>query len=332
MQLEAMTTRSIVRSPLAKLTVALLVAIALQFAPRAVSETARNLWREVLRPGQLLLSSASELARRSENALNAGGVDANPLKEQISRLTEQVRQLQTELLMADAADGERDAVKSKNHLPPLLITQTVVARVLGRQSRAFLASREMLDVGKTRGVSATSLVIDKPANPRANESKKITREDSALVDQGRDAEIATGRLVLAGSRVWGKIAEVGLHTSTVQRVTDAGYRDLVQLTTHQDGRLQFAARGMLVGQGAALCKIELVEATAPVTVGDLVYTASDGALDVPLMYGRVSRLERKAGDAHWEIWMEPAVALTSPPNEVAVLKTELNPGRFAAGR
>ena len=93
--------------------------------------------------------------------------------------------------------------------------------------------------------------------------------------------------MLAGSRVWGKVADVGPHTCTVRRITDAGYRDLVQLATSREGRLHFSARGVLVGAGERLCKIELVETTEPVAVGDLVFTADDGVLQSPLLYGKI---------------------------------------------
>jgi cell shape-determining protein MreC len=158
----------------------------------------------------------------------------------------------------------------------------------------------------------------------------LTTSAAPLLDEGQDAAIQNARLVLAGGSVWGKIAETGPHTSTVQRVTDAGYRDLVQLARQRDGRLQFAGRGMLAGRGQRLCKIDMVEGAQSVTVGDLVFTVDDGVLDAPLLYGRVERVERKPGAPQWDIWMEPAVAARSVPAHVAVLKMELNPARIAA--
>ncbi len=186
--------------------------------------------------------------------------------------------------------------------------------MLGQQAQAFLLAHDLLDVGRSQGAQPNALVID---------------DAPPLVDQGRDASIQAGRLVLAGNRVWGKVAEVGPHTCTVRRITDSSYRDLVQLATPRDGRLQFSVRGVLVGAGQHLCKIELVSATEPVAVGDLVFTADDGVLSSPLLYGKVVRVDRKPGDAHWQIWMEPAVKPTSPPARVAVLKIELNPARVA---
>jgi cell shape-determining protein MreC len=166
---------------------------------------------------------------------------------------------------------------------------------------------------------AQALVIDDPN----------AASIAPILDRGRDAAIAADRLVLAGSRVWGKVAEVGQHTCTVKRTTDAGYRDLVQLATPREDQLQFVARGVLVGQGTLLCKIEQVETTEPIAIGDLAFTVDDGVVDAPLLYGRVVRLGRKPGQAHWEIWLEPAVPAALPPAHVAVLKMELNPTRIA---
>ncbi len=79
-----------------------------------------------------------------------------------------------------------------------------------------------------------------------------------------------------------------------------------------------------------MARVRLVEVTRPVSVGDLVYTAAEkGVLPAPLLYGRVVRLQRPIGAAHWEIWMQPALA-ADEPQQVAVLRTELNPSRLAA--
>ena len=154
------------------------------------------------------------------------------------------------------------------------------------------------------------------AAPKALPNSFVIDEVPQLLDQGRDASLKPGRLVLAGSRVWGKVADVGPHTCTVRRITDAGYRDLVQLATSREGRLHFSARGVLVGAGRRLCKIELVETTEPVAVGDLVFTADDGVLQSPLLYGKIVKVDRKPADPHWQIWMEPAVNPSAPPARV----------------
>ena len=65
-------------------------------------------------------------------------------------------------------------------------------------------------------------------------------------------------------------------------------------------------------------------------MGDAVYSiAGKGFLAEPLLCGRVVRLERPVGAAHWEIWMQPAVD-PHRTDEVAVLTIEVDPLRVAA--
>jgi cell shape-determining protein MreC len=315
----------------------LAVAIALGAMSNRLAPPLRAAWREALRPGLQVLSSADDWSSNFRDGLRSTAeqqlVDA---QNKISDLTEQLRrrELQIQLARGDRASADNgvqlastssavgDSVKNAADLPPLVNCQTVSARVLGKQAQSFLPPRDLLDVGQSQKITAKSLVIDDVKGGL----------DHPLLDRGRDADLKADRLVLAGRRVWGKVAEVGPHTSTVLRVGEAGYRDLVQLATERSGRLHFAARGVLVGTGDRLCKIELVETSEPVTIGDLVFTADDGVLDSPLLYGRVARVERKPGAPHWNIWMEPAVSIGRPPSSVAVLQMELNPARFAAGQ
>jgi cell shape-determining protein MreC len=312
-------------SPSLVLAATLAAALGLGFAPRGTTQPLRDAWREALRPGLVVLANTTDWIGSRWAEFRCGDSRLPEAEQKIVALNDQIRTLQTQLLLArsDRAGGSADELNDHSQPPPLLLPQTIAARVLGRQSQMFLPPRELLDVGKLRGAKPQALVIDDGGLSRAASA-------APLLDEGSDAAVKSGRLVLAGSRVWGKVAETGLHTSTVQRVTDAGYRDLVQLARSKDGRLHFAARGMLTGRGEPLCKIEMVEAAEPVTVGDLVFTVDDGVLDTPLLYGRVARVERKPGAAQWEIWMEPAVDSRSSPAHVAVLKMELNPARLAS--
>jgi cell shape-determining protein MreC len=304
------------------------VAIGLSFAPRTATQPARDAWREALRPGLAALGGTADWIGNRWAEFRCGDAKLPEAERKITALNDQVRLLQTQLLLAqsDRAPGRKSTTGEK--LPsdasqPLLVSQTISARVLGRQAQMFLPPRELLNIGKAQGAKPRALVVDD-----SDEGNNVGA--SPLLDEGRDAAVQPGRLVVAGSRVWGKVAETGLHTSTVQRVTDVGYRDLVQLARERDGKLQFTGRGMLMGRGESLCKVEMVESNVAVTVGDLVFTADDGVLDAPLVYGRVARVARKSGGSQWEIWMEPAIDKQQTPSRVAVLKMELNPARFAS--
>jgi cell shape-determining protein MreC len=193
----------------------------------------------------------------------------------------------------------------------------IEARVLGRQAQSFLQRQHLLDVGSRAGVQPGALVAD---------------ELPRVIDLGGDAGIEAGHLVASQGRVWGKVVEAGACTSVVRSVAEPGYRDVVRLAASpaEGAPLRFGPQGVLEGSGQPLARVRLVEATEPVAIGDLVYSETGrGILPVPLLYGRVVRLERPVGAAHWEIWMEPAFR-TDQPERVAVLRAELNPLRVAA--
>jgi hypothetical protein len=319
-------------SPSMVLAAILAAALALGFTPRGATQPLRDAWREALRPGLLALGGTADWIGNRWAEFRCGDSKLPEAERIIAALNEQLRKLQMQLLLARSECVHDESVEQSDQAhsssdpanpPPLLISQTVSARVLGRQAQMFLPPRELLDVGKSQGAKSRALVID-------DSTSSLPSSAAPLLDEGRDAAVQTGRLVLAGSRVWGKVAEAGPHTSTVQRVSDAGYRDLVQLVRQKDGKLQFAGRGMLAGRGEPLCKIEMVEFAQAVTIGDLVFTVDDGILDAPLLYGRVARVERKPGAQQWEVWMEPAVDARTSPARVAVLKMELNPARLAS--
>lgn len=222
------------------------------------------------------------------------------------------------------ADGESPAAEA------LLQARAIPARVLGAEGRAFLARRSLLDVGSLAGIEPGALVLDGLAASNAPGAG----DSPAVLDRGHDAQLAPGQLVLSGACVWGQVVEVGRHVSTVRTVTEPGYRDVVQLADPQAaGRLAaHAPRGLLEGTGGRLARIRAIAVTEPVAEGDLVFSARlRGVVNEPLLYGRVVRVERPAEAPCWEIWMEPAVPGPGP-NEVLVLRTELNPLRLADGQ
>ena len=162
--------------------------------------------------------------------------------------------------------------------------------MLGHQARVFLSKVGLLDVGSTSGVRPESFVVEMPP----------------LVDRGEDCGVESGQWVASGGCVWGKVSRGGSATSTVRPITKPGYRDLVTLTG-PDGKGR-GPQGILEGTGEPLARVRLVAVTEPVAVGDLVWTASGkGLLPKPLLCGRVARVERPAGAAHWDIWIEPTV-------------------------
>lgn len=300
--------------PAALLGAGVLLSIGLMLIPDRWIEPVRGWAQTALRPGQ---AGVQELRRRGGSIL-ATLKSQSDLATRLGRSEADRERLEKEnyRLAAELAESRSRAAGQANNAPDRLLTsQCVPARTLGQQARAFLTRRHILDAGSQAGVEPDALVID----PRP-----------ALLDRGSDAQLRAGQMVISQGRVWGKIAAVGPLTSTVQCVTEAGYRDLVAIgKPHADEASHTRPQGILEGTGEPLARIRLVEVTQPVTVGDLVYSASATDLTPePLLYGRVARVERPVGAAHWKIWMEPTIS-SGRPDRVVVLQAELNPARVA---
>lgn len=219
------------------------------------------------------------------------------------RFAEENRQLKAALKTA----GHQLSLMAQRERPEpaLLAARCVPARILGIAAQAYLTRHHLIDAGRSLGVEPGSPVLQ-PATP--------------LVDRGTNAGVESGDVLLAGSRVWGKIAMTGPYTSTVCPVTEPGYRDLVRLAAPSaDGHpLRFGAKGILEGTGQSLARLRMVETTEPVAEGDLVYSqAAQGFVELPLLCGKVVRVERPPGAGYWEIWVAPAVE--TPPEAPVIL-------------
>jgi cell shape-determining protein MreC len=290
---------------------ALLLAVVLMLLPLRWSVAMKGYVAVVLRPGQVALLDLREQGRRLLAQLESHFETAGRLVEaeqERERLAQENRRLKAELAAARCRVSEAAGDSDDEARHRLLTARCVRARVLGQQARMFLGRHHLLDVGARSGVRPDALVVETPLE---------------LIDQGAGAGLQAGQLVLDRSRVWGKVVEVGAYTSTVRAVTEPGFRDLVELGPA-------GPQGILEGTGKPLARIRLIEVTEPVAAGDPVYsTSGKGFLTEPALYGWIVRVERPAGAAHWEVWMQPAV----DPNrlkQVAVLKVEPNPLRLAA--
>jgi len=302
------TLKDRLSTPVAALAMGLAVAIVLALLPSRATDALRDMVAGALRPGQSAASRLRDHGSRATGRLKSHFQTASRLAEaeqELQRLRRENRELAAALTVARNQSAE-PAEDHEDEADTLLRARCVAARVLGRQARTFLGRRGLLDVGSEAQIDPDALVVDFPS----------------LIDRGNEAELTDGQLILADRRIWGKIAQTGRNTSTVQTVIEPGYRDLVALGT-LDG-----PQGILEGTGEPLPRIRLVEVTEPVSLGDLVYTvAGKGVFPTPLLYGRIVELERPVGAAHWEIRMQPAIV--EEPDRVAIVRTELNPVRVA---
>lgn len=296
-------------SPGGALAVLLVVAALTACLPEAWLAPLRGPVHAALKPGQVAVLEMRDVVERWQRQFAALQGDADRwtrLDEEVQQLREENRLLAAQLARQEA-EVDRAGTAGNDEQQRLLQTKALAARVLGRRARAFLVREGLLDVGADDGAQADALVID----------------------VGADRNVTPEQLVLSGGEVCGKVVAVDRWTSTVRPVTDPNYRDLVELA-HGPGAGRGLTGGVLEGTGDALCRIRLVPTTEAVAAGDWVYAAADEARGIgPLVYGRVERVERKPGSAHWDIWMRPAQRETMA--HVAVLRTTLNPLRVADG-
>lgn len=295
------------RRPLGVLAVALMICAGLAALPERWRTPLKGRAADSLRPAQEAahwLRGAGRSAGRQITAHLHGSREAGRLGAEIARLTEENRRLAQQIATL------RLATQNPAGGTALLRARAVEARVLGRQTLAWLGRAQLLDVGRTTGVE----------------------QDALVLDCGQDLQVQSGQLVLGEDCVWGRIAEVGRCTSLARSVVDKGYRDLVQIVGQKAAArgVRRGPQGVLEGTGTGRAKIGRVEVTAPVEVGDLVYTAAEvGLLARPARVGQLVRVERPVGSGYWEIWMEPAVS-PSAPERLSVLTAEVNTARVAA--
>lgn len=293
------TTRSTGRT-IAAWSLTALATLLLVSLPESIVARLRGWQRQCLLPAQQLLLAA--YGHSDARLTTAGNIET--LRRYRAEVEAAVQTALARLDAEHAADGSQ--------AERLLVPTALEAHVIGRQGRGFFEHTLELDVGLADAVLPHAWVLDRSL---------------PLLDQGRSAGLEHGHLVLAGRRVWGQIRDVGPHASTVERVTSAGYRDLVQLAGQSEGS-RLGPRGILEGVGQEQCRVRMVKSTEPVEVGDLVLSAGgDELLPTPLVYGRIVRAERARGSVYWELWMEPAAS--GSPEQLTVVRLSLNAARLA---
>jgi hypothetical protein len=320
------------------LTLASLCAAALQAVSPEVSSRVRTGLRDCVLPGTIALQEIQSSLERVEAARKimaqqlAGrlaeedeNTDAKPHEQEL--LQSELRRLEVVAAAlrqrAAAAEGQLALAPDAERSSSLLRVTTQRARVIGSERGAInaLAAR-LVDAGAADGIAVSDLVLE----PLSGESEA---DEIALIDRGRDAEFVVDLPVAAGRTLVGRIKSAGRLTSSVQLVTDPKFRVGARIVrSAPDGPVE-GASGVFAGGGTDACRLELVPATAPVTVGDRVYTHEMAAGESLRLYvGEIVRAEAAPGDPHWRIEVRPDLAQI--PAVVEVVKVELNPARLAS--
>lgn len=293
------------------------------FAPDTVANRVRGTVIDLLRPG---LSAVRQMRSGTEELLADQSSERSTNSTEVERLTreleiEQERNRELQVRLAQLAERqlpEREIDDAIARTDRLIRSSLVEVAVLGDTTSRQWRMGKLLDQGSRSGIREDELVIS---------TRKSIRP---LIDCGADASVSVGDALLLGRCVIGKIQHVGRWTSTFHLVTDSQYAGRAQLIRETtDGLFVFEARGILKGQGGALCKLEGIPAESSVRVGDAVYTAErDGVFPTPLYYGKVEHATLEADAREWTVSVKPA-PLPSQLTTVQVIKTELNPERLA---
>lgn len=283
----------------------LLAITSLNVAPAETFDPIRALFLDGLRPGQMLLSQVS---RCLPAALASAQAPADANHRQVEALEARVRELELERnhlrerLTAVETWGRRPRGQKSE---PLVVPALVSSRWLGEELSMAWRSRGMLAIGGRDGVHENALVL---------------QSELPLVDVGSPHQVGVGNPVFAGRVVVGKIAAVGHQTSTVRRVTDAGYSDRVRVARRTPEGLLLITEGTLVGEGQPLCRLRHI--TEPVAAGDLVLSGgTDGILPLPMYYGTVSEASLDTTGREWRVTVQPA-ATAGIWTEVEVLRLD----------
>lgn len=286
---------------------ALALALGLWLLPDELWATWRGRAHDLLVPGQrlwtLALDRLSKAPGADPNHSRGSGAEtlANQLRDWQAREAvwrHELRELARELARRGPA-GLPIAVTT-----PALVGDVVPARRLGWQARGAGVPRELVDLGTAAGVTAGAMVLAPAADDPAG-------SDPPQVDIGTAQGVAAGELVLADRRVWGRLRDVGRQTSTVERVTDPRFRQVVAVASAETGELE-APVALWEGTGAPRARLRGVPVTAAVGAGDLVLAHADSGGGELWWYGTVARAERHPESAEWQLWVEPAAFAAAP--------------------
>ena len=318
-----MPRASATRSQLVVLALIWLCGAGLWLAPAETAQTVRGVVRDALIPGQRGVQELSDGIASNWRDWRAtiGGVDLAELEKlerdaavwrhRALQLQVQSAELQRQLEVDSDLEGPFSVLSSE----PLLETRLIEARILG-SARSDLESRlqPIINRGATHDVDMDDLVL---------------ADDRLHLDQGSGGGLKQDNLVLSGVRFVGRIQDVGRWTSTIQPLTDEDFRGTAQLVRQGTDGPVFGAEGILAGNGDGSCRLELIDASAPVSVGDTVFLPAHRAgLPGSVYYGRVVEARLTEGAPYWSIQVAPH-AVEEQAEHLQVLLEAPNPVRLA---
>ena len=292
------------------LAACLLAAAMFAVLPASATTPIRDIIRLAVAPGQRLVTSAIATTQlRWQQLLNE---QLATQQRELDQLHREIAQSQFKerraLLAAEAAFQELACVRRNGASPfavettqPLLRSHAIRAAVLGREILSELKSRRILDRGDTDGVAADLWVLN---------------GEFPIVQAGSELSVADGLPVFAGRCIVGRIVSAGRWTSSLQFVTEPGFRARAVIARVNGDvpnatQFSFGSEGLIEGRSdlkeKGLCELTQIPATEQVDVGMPVYSPPGHAVDAPMLFGHVVSAEVPPGALHWVITFSPAV-------------------------
>jgi len=197
---------------------------------------------------------------------------------------------------------------------PLFASRAIEARVIGQELLSLWKSKRLLDHGARDGVQEDQWVLD---------------GTGLKLDQGEDASLVPGLMVFAGRSVLGRITEAGKFVSSVELISDRGFRAKAAVGRASGQGLSFSTAGLLEGDGGGQCRLTQIPANETVAIGDGVFTVPiDASIESPLLFGRIVAVT--PGSLHWDVVVKPEIE-PAALRTVQVLTTSFNPQRLVGG-
>lgn len=331
--------------------------------PASATTPVRDAIRVALSPGQRCVSSVVSSAESRGQSI---------VDQKLAEQQQQIEQLTSELQLGQlrerrallVAQSTRQALGNVEqqgatpfdvtHTPELIRPRAIRATVLGRELLSELKSRRILDRGQTDGVTSDLWVLE---------------GGLPIVEAGSELNVADGLPVFAGRCIVGRIVETGRWTSSLQYLTEPGFRARAVLA--RNGSIDsptegfsFGSEGLIEGRAAlsstGQCELTQIPAAERVEVGMSVYSPPGHAVDAPMLFGHVVSAELIPGALHWRVTVQPAVdfnrlhhveiavpevktgfeaplanapsSLVAPHSQAHVQPAALTPGRREPGR
>lgn len=290
--------------------------------PDSAGDRFRTVVRDLCQPGQRLAVHASDslagwLTHMAAHELAEARRQVSQTEQTVTLLRQQLQHSQSRRL--EEADQARrpsprlTAEVEGEHFPRLILTELIDAAVVGKELLSSERGHRLLAVGRSQQIREGAWVLE----------TKLP-----LLDVGTDARVTAADPVLDGRCIVGKIQRVGHSTSALLPISDAAYRGRARLVRFSDVQTIPGAEGLLCGAGQHKCQLTGIDSSESVRVGDEVYSIpSDGVVETPFYYGRVTKAEASGNQKTWQIEVTPAVdgfAL----KQVQVLRMRVNPQRL----